>query len=380
MSATQTINKKLAAFLGMALFGGPATAWADYALNMTRGVTQVSGEVYDLHMLVMIICTVVGIGVFGIIIYSLINHRKSKGAVAAQFHESTTVEIIWTTIPLVILVLIAIPATGTLLKIEDASDADVTIKVTGWQWKWQYDYLDENVSFFSNLSEASNKARQLGADANVYDVKHYLLDVDEPIVVPVNKKIRILTTSSDVIHAWWVPELAVKRDAIPGFINESWFNAEKTGTYRGQCAELCGKDHGFMPIVVKVVEEDEYRQWVLAKQEKAAAEAAASGKAMSKAELMARGESVYKKSCMACHQDKGQGLPPMFPPLAGGKIATGPAAAHIDIVLNGKANTAMQAFGAQLNDADLAAVITYERNSWGNSAGVVQPSDVKAAR
>ncbi|MCG6887420.1 MAG: cytochrome c oxidase subunit II [Proteobacteria bacterium] len=380
MSAIQTINKKLAGFLCLAFLAGPTSAWADYALNMTKGVTKISEEVYDLHMLVLIICTVVGIGVFGVIIYSLINHRKSKGAVAAQFHESTTVEVIWTTIPLVILILIAIPATGTLLKIEDSSDADVTIKVTGWQWKWQYDYLDENVSFFSSLSEASNKARQRDSGINVYDVKHYLLSVNEPIVVPVNKKVRILTTSNDVIHAWWVPALGLKRDAIPGYINESWFKAEKTGTYRGQCAELCGKDHGFMPIVVEVVDQDKYKQWVVAKQEQAIAEAAASGKAMSKSELMARGEKVYKGNCMACHQDKGQGLPPMFPALAGSKIATGPVKAHMDIVIHGKPGTAMQAFAQQLNDADLAAVITYERNSWGNSAGMVQPSDVKAAR
>jgi cytochrome c oxidase subunit II len=380
MSAIQTINKKLVGFFCLALLAGPTSAWADYALNMTKGVTKISEEVYDLHMLVLIICTVVGIGVFGVIIYSLINHRKSKGAVAAQFHESTTVEVIWTTIPLVILILIAIPATGTLLKIEDSSDADVTIKVTGWQWKWQYDYLDENVSFFSSLSEASNKARQRDSGINVYDVKHYLLSVNEPIVVPVNKKVRILTTSNDVIHAWWVPALGLKRDAIPGYINESWFKAEKTGTYRGQCAELCGKDHGFMPIVVEVVDQDKYKQWVVAKQEQAIAEAAASGKAMSKSELMARGEKVYKGNCMACHQDKGQGLPPMFPALAGSKIATGPVKAHMDIVIHGKPGTAMQAFAQQLNDADLAAVITYERNSWGNSAGMVQPSDVKAAR
>lgn len=379
MSATR-ITRKLLGFLCAALLLGPGTALADFALNMTQGVTKISEDIYSLHMLVMIICTVVGIAVFAIIIYSLIYHRKSKGAVAAQFHESTTVEIIWTTIPLIVLVLIAVPATKTLLEIEDTSNSDVTIKVTGWQWKWQYEYLDENVSFFSNLDDASNAARKLNSGKDVSKVDHYLLNVDKPIVVPVKKKVRILTTAADVLHAWWVPQLGIKRDAIPGYINESWFRAEKTGTYRGQCAELCGKDHGFMPIVVKVVEEDEYKQWVLAKQDEAAAEAAASGKDMSMSELMARGENVYKKSCLACHQDKGQGLPPMFPALVGGKLVTGPAKDHIHIVVNGKPGTAMQAFGQQLNDADMAAVITYERNSWGNSAGIVQPSDVKAAR
>lgn len=379
MSANN-ITRKLRSFLYAVLLLGPGSALAAYDLNMSQTVTEVGREIYGLHMLVLWIVTIVGIGVFAVMIYSLVKHRKAKGAVAAQFHESTTVEVVWTIIPLVVLVLIAIPATKTLLKIEDSSNPDVTVKVTGWQWKWQYEYLDEDVSFFSNLAAESNEARQRDSGIDVKKVENYLLDVDQPIVVPVNKKVRILTTSNDVIHAWWVPDLGVKRDAIPGYINESWFKATETGTYRGQCAELCGKDHGFMPIVVKVVAENEYQDWVAQKKAEAAAASAGADKVWSKDDLMARGEEVYKAQCMACHQANGQGIPGAFPGLAGSPIATGEAGPHIDIVVHGKAGTAMAAYGPQLNDADLAAVITYERNSWGNSASVVQPSDVKAAR
>lgn len=379
MSAN-TITRKLRSFLYAVLLLGPGSAFAEYELNMSETVTVVGKEIYGLHMLVLWIVTIVGIGVFGVMIYSLFKHRKSKGAKPAQFHESTTVEVIWTIIPLVVLVLIAIPATKTLISIEDTSNADVTVKATGWQWKWQYEYLNEGLSFFSNLSAESTEASQLDSGVDVRKVENYLLDVDKPIVVPVNKKIRILTTSNDVIHSWWVPDLGIKRDAIPGYINESWFKATETGTYRGQCTELCGVGHGFMPIVVKVVSENEYQDWVAEKTAAAAAANAGSERVWSKEELMSRGEEVYKANCAACHQVNGQGIPGAFPSLVGGKIATGPAKGHIDIVLNGKSGTAMQAFGPQLNDADLAAVITYERNSWGNSASVVQPSAVKAAR
>ena len=372
--------KKLFSLIITALLLSPGISLADYKLNMTEGVTSISRDAHDLHMLVLWIVTIVGVAVFGVIIYSLINHRKSKGAVAAQFHESTTIEVIWTIIPLVVLVLIAIPATKTLLEIEDTSNPDVTIKVTGWQWKWQYEYLDEGISFFSNLDAKSNEARQRNSGIDVKTVEHYLLNVDKPIIVPVGKKVRILTTSNDVIHSWWVPALGMKRDAIPGYINEFWTRIDEPGVYRGQCAELCGKDHGFMPIVVKAVTDNEYQSWV--KEQKLAMAEAASGsdKTWSKDDLIKRGEQVYNTSCAACHQPTGTGIPGVFPALANSKIATGPAADHINIVLHGKAGTAMQAFGQQLNDADLAAVITYERNSWGNTASVVQPADVKAAR
>ncbi len=362
---------------------GPASAFAAYSeLNMPESVTDLGAEIYDLHMIIFWIVTVAGIVVFSVMIYSIFNHRKSKGAVAEQFHESTSVEIVWTIIPLIILVIIAIPATSTLLKYEDTSNSDITITATGYQWKWKYDYQQEDISFFSSLAEDSNTARQLGAKADLTKVDHYLLNVDNPIVVPVNKKIRVLTTSNDVIHAWWVPDLAVKRDAIPGFINESWFKANKVGTYRGQCAELCGKDHGFMPIVVKVVEEAEYVAWIDKQKAASAAAAADSNKTFTMAELMKKGEKAYNTSCSGCHQINGAGLMPTFPALVGSKIAIGPKQAHLDMVMNGsKKNPMMAAYAAQLNDLELAAIITYERNAWGNNTGdLVQPSEIKAAR
>ena len=379
MSAGRKTNRLFSFIIATLLFI-PNIAFADLKLNLTEGVTSISQQAYDLHMLVLWIVTIVGIAVFAVIIYSLIYHRKSKGAVAAQFHESTTVEVIWTVVPLVVLVLIAIPATKTLLHIEDASNPDITIKVTGWQWKWQYEYLDEGINFFSNLDAKSNEARQRNSGVDVRTVEHYLLDVDNPIVIPVGKKVRFLATANDVIHSWWVPALGMKRDAIPGYINEFWTRVDKPGVYRGQCAELCGKDHGFMPIVVNAVSESEYQSWVKGQKLAMAEAEAGSDKVWTKNDLMKRGEQVYNTSCAACHQANGAGIPGVFPGMINSKITIGPAADHIDIVVNGKAGTAMQAFGAQLNDADLAAVITYERNSWGNAASVVQPADVKAAR
>jgi len=377
MSASKTM-KKLIGLLGAVLMLGPAVAFADYELNLVKGVTQVSRDVYDLHMLVLWICTIVGIGVFGVMMYSIINHRKSKGAKAASFHESTSVEVIWTVIPFVILVAIAVPATKTLLEIEDSSNPDLNIKVVGWQWKWEYDYIDEGVHFFSNLEKASNDARQRGSGVDVKTVDHYLLNVDNPIVVPVGKKVRLLITANDVLHAWWVPDLGVKRDAIPGFVNESWFIAEEEGVYRGQCAELCGKDHGFMPIVVEVVSDAKYASWVAEQKGAAAAAAASVDKTFTMDELMKRGEEVYNASCAACHGATGAGIPGVFPAMTGSKIATGDKAAHIDIVVHGKPGTAMQAFGAQLSKADIAAVVTYERNAFGNATGdMIQPSDIK---
>jgi len=363
------------------LMAGATPALADYALNMTTGATETSESVYSLHMMITWICVVIGIVVFGMMIYSIIYHRKSKGAKPAQFHESTAAEIAWTIIPIIILVAMAIPATRTLLAMEDTSNADMTVKVTGIQWKWKYDYLDEDISFVSSLHPKHNEARQLGSDVDVTEIENYLLEVDEPVVIPVGKKVRFLLTAADVIHAWWVPDLGWKKDAIPGFINETWTKVDKPGIYRGQCAELCGRDHGFMPIVVKAVPEEEYVKWVAAKQSAAAAALASADREWTKDELMTRGAEVYATSCAACHQAEGQGVPGAFPPLAGGAIANGAdAGAHIDIVLNGKEGTAMAAYAGLLNDADLAAVITYERNSWGNAASVVQPAAVKAAR
>jgi cytochrome c oxidase subunit 2 len=390
MSASKTI-KILSRLLCAALMFSPALAFANggYELNLKPGVTAVSHMQYDLHMLVLWICTIAGIGVFGVMIYSIIYHRKSKGAKAAQFHESTTVEVIWTVIPFAILVAIAVPATKGLLLLEDSSSADINIKVTGSQWKWQYDYIDEDgVKFISQLTAKQNEARQTGSGADVYAIKNYLLDVDNPatsddpadgyVVVPVNKKVRLLITAKDVIHSWWVQALGVKRDAIPGYVNESWFETDKIGTYRGQCAELCGKDHGFMPIVVKVVSQADYDSWLGKQKGMAAAAAAASTKTFTKDELMKRGEEVYKSTCAACHQANGMGIPGAFPAIKGSKIATGPVADHIHIVAHGKPGTAMQAFKGQLSDADLAAVITFERNAFDNNTGdTVQPTDIK---
>jgi len=354
-----------------------SAAQAEYALNMTESVTPIGRQLYTLHMWVFWICVVIGGVVFGAMAWSIIHHRKSKGAVAANFHESTTVEIVWTIVPLLILIGIAIPATGTLLDLEDAkTDAEITVQVTGIQWKWKYTYVDDDVSFISSLAQSSRDGVK-DPSGN----ENYLLEVDEPLVLPVNKKIRFLFHSDDVIHAWWVPELAVKQDSIPGFIYDSWALIEEPGTYRGQCAELCGKDHGFMPIVVEAVSESEYLAWLDSKRAEAAAAASAAEQEWSMQDLLARGETVYQANCAACHGTTGAGIPGAFPAMTDSPLVTGDAAAHIDIVVNGKSGTAMAAFKGQLNDVDIASVITYERNALGNSVGdMVQPSAIKNAR
>jgi len=371
------IKRALTAGAGVTALLSATTASAEYGLNLTEGVTPISQGAYDMHMLILWVCVAIGVVVFGAMFISIIKHRKSKGAQPAQFHESTAVEIVWTIVPFIILVSMAIPATKALVAMEDTSNSDLSIKVTGYQWKWGYDYMDEDgVSFISSLTTPREQIY------NEQDKgEHYLLEVDNPLVVPVNKKVRLLVTSNDVIHAWWVPELGMKKDAIPGFINEMWFTIDKEGTYRGQCAELCGKDHGFMPIVVVAKNEADYQQWVSEQKGAKAADEAAAGREWTMAELMERGEKAYNASCAACHQANGEGVPGAFPPVKGGPIATGPKAQHLDIVMNGKAGTAMAAFAGQLSDVDLAAVVTYERNAWGNDKGdLVQPSEVKAAR
>jgi cytochrome c oxidase subunit 2 len=358
-----------------ALFAQPARA--DYGMNLVRGATDLSHRVFDLHMISLWVCVAIGVVVFGIMFYSLFAFRKSRGAVAANFHENTTVEVVWTIIPFIILIAMAIPATKTLIDLEDTSESELTIKVTGYQWRWQYEYLDEGVSFFSNLAASSRDAMK-GDPASV---EHYLLDVDHPLVVPIDTKVRFVITSADVIHSWWVPALGWKQDAVPGFINDGWTNIPQPGIYRGQCAELCGKDHGFMPVVIEAKTREDYEAWLVAK--RAEAEAAKSGadRDWTLDELVERGQSVYGTYCVACHQANGQGIPPAFPAIAGSPIATGPIEGHMDIVLHGKPGTAMQAFGAQLNDVDLAAVITYQRNAFGNDKGdLVQPKQIKAAR
>ncbi|WP_114786155.1 cytochrome c oxidase subunit II [Vibrio tetraodonis] len=348
------------------------------SLNMTQGVTEISSQVYDLHMLIFYICCAIAVVVFGAMFYSMYHHRKSKGAVAANFHESTKVEVIWTVIPIIILVLMAIPATRTLVAMEDTSQSDLTVKITGSQWKWHYSYFGEDVDFFSLLATSQKEIEGIEDKG-----AHYLLEVDNPLVLPINRKVRFLMTSDDVIHSWWVPDFAVKKDTIPGFINEAWTRIDKPGIYRGQCAELCGRAHGFMPIVVQAMEEEDYDAWLLAKKaeiEKAKQEAAASLTAsLSKEDLMSIGGKIYIDRCAVCHQASGAGIPGAFPAITGSKIATGKVSDHIDIIVNGRSGTAMQSFANQLSEKEIAAVVTYQRNGLGNSMGdLVQASDVNA--
>nr|WP_231852269.1 cytochrome c oxidase subunit II [Legionella micdadei] len=353
-----------------------------WQLNMYKGVTPISHDVYDLHMIAMVICAIIGIVVFGVMIYSLIHHRKSKGHTPATFHDNFRLEIVWSIIPFLILLGLAVPATKVLIRQDDSSDSDVTIKVVGYQWKWQYQYLDQGISFFSNLSTPFSQINNQQAKG-----EWYLLEVDKPLVVPVNKKIRFLVTSNDVVHSWWVPELGVKRDAIPGFMHEAWARIEKPGTYRGQCAELCGINHGFMPIVVQAVNEEEFNQWV-ASQVKVKDQYAeevnqpTTQASVPRDELMSLGKQMYDQNCAACHQADGKGLPPMYPALKGSSVAVGkPISRHISLVLNGIPGSAMQPYRDQLSDKDIAAIITYERNAWENNTGdVVQPADVAKVR
>ena len=348
--------------------GGEASS-----INMTPGVTELGREIYDLHMIILWICVAIGVVVFGVMFYSIIFHRKSRGVTPATFHESTTVEIAWTVVPFFILIAMAVPATTTLLTLYDTDDAELDILITGYQWKWKYEYLNEegeNVSFFSNLRTPQ---------AEIYNDEakgeYYLLEVDQPLVLPVDTKIRFLVTANDVIHSWWVPALAVKRDAIPGFINETWARPTEQGIYRGQCAELCGKSHGFMPIVVNVVSKEEYGEWIAAKQSEATEVKQLTSQDFTLDELMVRGESVYDTSCLACHGANGEGG--VGNAIAGSAVATGDINAHLEIGINGVPGTSMQAFGGQLSDVDMAAVITYQRNAFGNNMGdSLQPVDV----
>lgn len=354
--------------------------YADFGLNLPQGVTPTSHAVYQLHMQIFLICVVIALAVSGILLYSMIRHRKSRHATAAQFKENRILEIVWTIIPILVLIGMAVPATNTLIGMSDTSQPDLTIKITGYQWKWRYDYLDENIGFFSNLATSQEAISDKAAKD-----ENYLREVDNPLVVPIHKKIRFLTTANDVIHSWWVPELGMKKDALPGFINDFWARIEKPGIYRGQCTELCGKGHGFMPIVVVAKTEADYQQWLAdfkqVKTAQAKVEKEAKAKTWTLKELLPLGQAVFEKICAACHQPTGVGIPGVFPPLKGSAVATGPLPAHITTVLNGRPNTAMQAFGPQLSDLDLAAVITYERNAFGNDTGdAVQPKDIAAAR
>ena len=365
--------------------------WASYDVNIPPPATPIAAQIYGLHMYILWICAIIFVVVFGAMFYSIFKFRKSKGATPdVNFHESTLIEIIWTIIPFVILIAIAVPATRTVLDMKDTSNPDMTIKITGFQWGWRYDYSADDMGFYSNLSTPWSQIGQPGIEATEAKGSDYLLEVDNPLVVPVGKRVRLLITSSDVIHGWYVPQLGINQYGIPGFIKDVWFTADRVGTFKGQCSQICGKLHGYMPISVIVKSEAEYAKWVEEAKSKwgskpvVVAAAAAPEENITKtftlAELKTQGEKIYSANCVACHQPSGKGMPPAFPPLAGSKVVLAAADQQINILLNGRPNTAMQSF-AQLSNTDLAAVITYTKNSFGNNTGkLVQPADIKAAR
>jgi cytochrome c oxidase subunit 2 len=354
-----------------------APGYTGNEINMPRGVTSQSMMSYQLHMIILWVCVVIGVIVFSAMFISIVLHRKSKGYEAAQFTHSMKAEIIWTIIPVVILIVMAVPATKALVNMEVAPETEMTIKITGFQWRWKYEYVEDDIQFISSLHADSNAARRLSSGTNPDSVENYLLEVDKPLVLPANTKIKFLITADDVIHSWWVPALGWKRDAIPGFINEAWTEIMEPGVYRGQCAELCGKDHGFMPIVLNVLPRAEYALWAQKQRQGRAQEQVEIERLWTRDELMTLGENVYAAQCATCHQADGQGLAPAFPALAGSGIANGPLNDNIEIVLNGREGTAMQAWGNMLSESDIAAALTYTRNAFGNETGdVVQPQSI----
>jgi len=372
----KTAYRLYAWMLGFTCLVAASSALAEEAerwqFNMTPGVTPVSQNVYSLHMQMFWWCVGIGVVVFSIMFVSMFLHRKSRGAIPSNFHESTALELVWTAIPFAILILMGIPASKSLIDLYNTEKAEIDVLVTGYQWRWKYEILGEDVSFFSNLATPRDQI-----EGHAEKGPHYLLEVDEPLVLPIGKKIRFLVTANDVIHSWWVPAFAIKRDAIPGFINDAWTFIEQPGTYRGQCAELCGKDHGFMPIVVEAKSDAEYRAWLDDKKASAAALAELTEKTFTFDELYEQGEQLYNRSCASCHLADGTGVSGVFPALKDSPVATGAMEHHIDVVVNGVAGTAMQAFGKQLSEVDIAAIVTYERNAWGNNMGdLAQPLDI----
>ena len=373
MKSISRITRK---FFYTLLFLVPSLAFSEASdYNMPVGVTEVSEEIFDLHMLIMWICVWIGVVVFGIMFWSLWKYRKSSGAIAAKFDDHYWLEIGWTIAATIILVGMAIPSTSVMIKAYDDTEGDINIMVTGYQWKWQYKYLEDGVSFFSNLATSQEEI-----DNALPKGEFYLSEVDEPLVIPINKRIRFLITGNDVIHSWWVPDFAVKQDAVPGFINTAWTNVPKPGIYRGACTELCGLKHAFMPVVVRAVEQEEYEAWIIEKIALAEAEKLLTEKIWTKAELIERGQGVYLKNCVACHQTNGQGLPPVFPSLDGSQIVMGNKATNIEILMEGVQGAAMQAFSKQLSEVDIASVITYTRQSWSNGKNgdgeIVVPKDI----
>jgi cytochrome c oxidase subunit 2 len=355
--------------------GGPAKN----QLDLHPPVTRIAADIQGLHYFLLVICVLIFIGVFGVMFYSILKHRKSVGHQAANFHESVAVEIAWTVVPFIIVCAMGLAATKTVVAMKDTSNADLTIKATGYQWKWGYDYLKgegEGIAFLSMLDPAQ---RQM-SDAGKPEGDNYLLKVDNPLVVPVDRKIRIITTANDVIHAWMVPAFAVKQDAIPGFVRDAWFRAEKTGDFYGQCAELCGKEHAYMPIHVKVLSQADYSKWVEGKRKEIAAKADDPAKVWTLADIVARGEKVYNANCAVCHRPDGKGAGPIKPLDGSAIVADADQGKAIDVVLNGRLNGAMPAWKA-LSDTEIAAVLSYAKNTWSNKTGqIVQPADVVAAR
>jgi cytochrome c oxidase subunit 2 len=371
--ATTTINKGLAAIFLTIFSSQSFAAWND--INMTQGVTAISKEVFGLHMLIFWICVAIGIVVFGVMFYSMFAFTKKKNPNPSTFHENTKVELAWTIVPFLILVLMAVPASNTLTKIYDDTEGDINIQVIGYQWKWEYRYLEDNIGFFSNLTTDLDEIY-----GRTPKGEHYLEEVDEPVVIPVGKKIRFLITANDVIHSWWMPDFAIKQDAIPGFINTAWTIVDKPGTYRGKCTELCGRSHGFMPVVVKVVPQEEYDLWIASKKEAALKMAELTEKNWTAEELVQRGEGIYQKNCVACHQPNGAGITGIFPALAGSDIVLNNKSRHLEILMEGVQGAAMASYAKQLSEVDMAAVITYTRRSWGNAekgdGEIIVPKDI----
>jgi len=357
--------------------GGPAVR----QLNLQPAVTQIAAEQAWLHWFMLIICTVIFVAVFGVMFYSIFKHRKSLGHQPANFHESVKVEIAWTVVPFIIVILMALPATKAVVAQKDTSNADLTIKATGYQWKWGYDYIKgegEGIGFVSTLDNEHREISNSGAKG--VQIDNYLLKVDNPLVVPVDKKVRIITTANDVIHAFAVPAFGVKQDAIPGFVRDTWFRAEKTGDFYGQCQELCGKEHAYMPIHVKVVSAEEYSKWVAEQQKAMAAKMDDPNKVWALEDILKRGEKVYAANCAACHQANGKGAGSIKALDGSAVVLDTDKAKQIKILLNGQANGAMPAW-KQLSDTDIAAVISYTKNNWSNKTGqLVQPAEIKASR
>ncbi|AGH47502.1 cytochrome c oxidase subunit II [Paraglaciecola psychrophila] len=369
----------LSALMTAPVFAESKDQIEQYQLNMTKGVTDISAGVYDMHMLMFVICVLIGAGVFIAMFISMYFHRKSRGAKPANFHENVKVEIAWTVIPFIILVVMAVPAMNLLIDMEDASEPDVSILVTGSQWKWHYKYMDNDVEYYSKLATQADQI-----SGKLPKGENYLLEVDRPLVIPTGQKVRFLITSDDVIHSWWVPDFGFKQDANPGFINDAWTKVNDPGVYRGQCAELCGKDHGFMPIVVIAKEPAEYAEWIseqeAVQQQAKAEEQRLLAMNMTMDEAMEQGENVYNANCAACHMPNGEGLPGVFPALKGSQIAVADQPKHIDILINGVTGSAMQSYAKQLTMSEIAAVVTYERNAWGNDTGdLVQAKDINSA-